>query len=92
MGRRPRAGGGAQRYIDDGNNCRRAWDVDARNGPLPSAAQMEAWFPKPFSADTQNLLPSHRRCGPTTRHWRLRHDVRPQTAAWIQDDGESPRR
>jgi hypothetical protein len=29
--------------------------VDARNGPLPSVAQMQAWFPDPFNVDTWNL-------------------------------------
>ena len=29
--------------------------IDARNGPLPSVAQMQAWFPDPFNADTWNL-------------------------------------
>jgi len=29
--------------------------IDARGGPLPSAAQLTAWFPDPFNADTWNL-------------------------------------
>ena len=29
--------------------------VDARGGPLPSVAQMQAWFPDPFNVDTWNL-------------------------------------
>ena len=29
--------------------------IDARGGPLPSVAQMEAWFPDPFNVDTWNL-------------------------------------
>jgi hypothetical protein len=29
--------------------------IDARGGPLPSAAQLQAWFPDPFNADTWNL-------------------------------------
>jgi len=29
--------------------------IDARNGPLPSVPNMEAWFPDPFNVDTWNL-------------------------------------
>lgn len=29
--------------------------IDARGGPLPSAAQFQAWFPDPFTVDTWNL-------------------------------------
>jgi hypothetical protein len=29
--------------------------IDARGGPLPSAAQLAAWFPDPFNVDTWNL-------------------------------------
>jgi hypothetical protein len=29
--------------------------IDARGGPLPSVAQMQAWFPDPFNVDTWNL-------------------------------------
>jgi len=29
--------------------------IDARGGPLPSAAQLQAWFPDAFNADTWNL-------------------------------------
>ena len=28
---------------------------DARGGPLPTAAQLAAWFPDPFNADTWNF-------------------------------------
>ena len=37
-------------------NCRNCMGiVDARGGPLPTAAQLTAWFPDPFNADTWNL-------------------------------------
>ena len=29
--------------------------IDARGGPLPTAAQLAAWFPDPFNADTWNF-------------------------------------
>jgi hypothetical protein len=29
--------------------------IDARGGPLPSVANMQAWFPDPFNVDTWNL-------------------------------------
>ena len=51
-----RAGG---EYLDRHQiqaNCRQCMGVvDARGGPLPTAAQMAAWFPDPFNADTWNL-------------------------------------
>ena len=38
------------------NQCRQCMGlIDARGGPLPSAAQLEAWFPDPFDVDTWNL-------------------------------------
>ena len=84
-----RAGAEYQRYIDDGNNCQSCMGiVDARNGPLPSAAQMEAWFPDPFNADTWNMAA----ISPLVRTYDIgigdytTHDVRPQIAAWFQDD------
>jgi carboxypeptidase family protein/TonB-dependent receptor-like protein len=37
-------------------NCRNCMGIiDARNGPLPTAAELTAWFPDPFNADTWNL-------------------------------------
>ena len=84
-----RAGAEYQRYIDDGNNCQSCMGiVDARNGPLPSAAQLQAWFPDPWNADTWNLAA----ISPLVRTYDIgigdytTHDVRPQIAAWVQDD------
>jgi hypothetical protein len=37
-------------------NCRNCMGIiDARGGPLPTAAQLTAWFPDPFNADTWNF-------------------------------------
>jgi hypothetical protein len=37
-------------------NCRNCMGIiDARGGPLPTAAQFAAWFPDPFNADTWNF-------------------------------------
>ena len=84
-----RAGGEFQRYIDDGNNCQSCMGIiDARNGPLPTAAQMQAWFPDPWNADTWNLAA----ISPLVRTYDIgigdytTHDIRPQVAAWVQDD------
>ncbi len=84
-----RAGGEFQQYIDDGNNCQSCMGIiDARNGPLPSAAQLQAWFPDPFNADTWNMAA----ISPLVRTYDIgigdytTHDERPQIAAWLQDD------
>ena len=64
-------------------------NIDARGGPLPSAAQMAAWFPDPFNVDTWNLAA----ISPLVRTYRLgvhksrRDDVDlPYWAAYAQDD------
>ena len=84
-----RAGGEFQQYIDDGNNCQSCMGIiDARNGPLPSAAQLQAWFPDPFNVDTWNMAA----ISPLVRTYDIgigdytTHDERPQIAAWLQDD------
>ena len=84
-----RAGGEYQSYIDDGNNCQSCMGIiDARNGPLPSPDQLQAWFPDAFNADTWNLAA----ISPLVRTYDIgigdytTHDVRPQIAAWVQDD------
>jgi hypothetical protein len=62
--------------------------IDARNGPLPSSDQLQAWFPDAFNADTWNLAA----ISPLVRTYDIgigdytTHDVRPQIAAWLQDD------
>ena len=84
-----RAGGEYQRYVDDGNNCQSCMGiVDARNGPLPSTAQLEAWFPDPFNADTWNFaaISSLVRTYDIGIGDYTTHDIRPQIGAWIQDD------
>ena len=51
-----RAGGEYLKRHQIQANCRQCMGViDARNGPLPTAAQLEAWFPDPFNADTWNF-------------------------------------
>jgi len=84
-----RVGAEYQRFIDDGNNCQSCMGIiDARGGPLPSAAQMQAWFPDPFNADTWNLAA----ISPLVRTYDIgigdytTHDIRPQIGAWVQDD------
>ena len=63
--------------------------VDARGGPLPSAAQMEAWFPDPFNVDTWNL----NAISNITRRYVVGISdsfpvsfSQPKYAAWWQDD------
>ncbi|HEY5618936.1 MAG TPA: TonB-dependent receptor [Vicinamibacterales bacterium] len=62
--------------------------IDARGGPLPSAAQLQAWFPDPFNADTWNLAA----LSPITRSYTIGvgdFNVPQDTqriAAWAQDD------
>ena len=51
-------------------------------------AQMQAWFPDPWNADTWNLAA----ISPLVRTYDIgigdytTHDIRPQVAAWVQDD------
>jgi hypothetical protein len=75
------------RIIDDGNNCQACMGViDARNGPVP--ANIESLFPDAFDADTWNLAA----ISPLVRTYSYgvgdyaTHDIRPQTATWLQDD------
>jgi hypothetical protein len=68
------------------NNCMGIYT--ARGGPLPSAAQMQAWFPDPFNVDTWNLAP----ISPLVQRYEIalgtfyRPDTLPKYGAWIQDD------
>jgi len=64
--------------------------IDARNG-TPSAAELEAWFPDPFNADTWQLD----MIAPLVRSYRItvagpegRNDIseNPNMGAWLQDD------
>jgi hypothetical protein len=51
-----RAGGEFLKRHQIQANCRQCMGaIDARGGPLPSAANLQAWFPDPFNADTWNL-------------------------------------
>ncbi|MBI4887829.1 MAG: TonB-dependent receptor [Acidobacteria bacterium] len=51
-----RAGGEYLKRHQIQANCRQCMGViDARGGPLPTSAQLQAWFPDPFNADTWNL-------------------------------------
>ena len=88
-----KAGFDAVIIIDDGNNCQACMgNVDARgvaNGlAIPTPAQMQAWFPDPWDADTWNMAA----ISPWVRTYSIgvgdyaTHDVRPQYAGWLQDD------
>jgi hypothetical protein len=88
-----KAGFDAVVIVDDGNNCQACMgNIDARNAfqgaAIPSPAQMQAWFPNAFSADTWNLAA----ISPWVRTYSIgvgnyaTHDVRPQYGAWLQDD------
>jgi hypothetical protein len=88
-----KAGFDAVITVDDGNNCQACMGViDARNAfqgaAIPSPAQLQAWFPDPFDADTWNLAA----ISPWVRSYSIgvgdyaTHDRRPQYAGWLQDD------
>jgi hypothetical protein len=62
--------------------------IDARGGPLPSAAQLQAWFPDAFNADTWNLAA----ISPLVRSYTIGvgnfavDQGSQRVAAWAQDD------
>lgn len=63
--------------------------IDARGGPLPTAAQMQAWFPDPFNVDTWNIAA----LSSITRRYvvGISDDFpvsfnQPKYAGWFQDD------
>jgi carboxypeptidase family protein/TonB-dependent receptor-like protein len=70
-------------------NCRQCMGlIDARNGPTPSAAQLQAWFPDAFNVDTWNLAaisPLVRSYTISTGTYRTPQDST-KLAAWAQDD------
>ena len=70
-------------------NCRQCMGlIDARNGPTPSAAQLQAWFPDPFNVDTWNLAaisPLVRSYTISTGTYRTPQDST-KLAVWAQDD------
>jgi hypothetical protein len=93
-----KAGFDAVVMIDDGNNCQACMgNIDARgvaNGvAIPAPAQLQAWFPDPWNADTWNLAA----ISPWVRTYSIgvgdyaTHDVRPQYAGWLQDDWQVSR-
>ena len=72
------------------NNCARCMgNIVARGGPLPSAAQLTAWFPDAFSADTWNLNALNpiiqRYVIGIADKFAVRHS-HPKYAGWLQDD------
>jgi len=62
--------------------------IDARGGPLPSAAQLQAWFPDPWNVDTWNLAA----ISPLVRSYTIGvgdfvvGQFNQRVAAWAQDD------
>jgi hypothetical protein len=62
--------------------------IDARGGPLPSAAQLQAWFPDAFNVDTWNLAA----ISPLVRSYTIGVGKFPvdqgsqRFALWAQDD------
>lgn len=67
-------------------NC--SGSIDARGGPLPSAAQLAAWFPDPFNADTWNFAA----LSPITRSYIIGvgnftfSQGSKKIGSWVQDD------
>ena len=93
-----KAGFDAVVIVDDGNNCQACMgNIDARSAfqgaAIPSPAQLQAWFPDAFNADTWNLAA----ISPWVRSYSIgvgnyaTHDVRPQYGAWLQDDWQFSR-
>jgi hypothetical protein len=93
-----KAGFDAVIIIDDGNNCQACMgNIDARNVAnglaIPTPAQLEAWFPDPWNADTWNLAA----ISPWVRTYSIgvgnyaTHDRRPQYGGWLQDDWQFSR-
>jgi hypothetical protein len=84
-----RAGGEFLKRHQIQANCRQCMGtIDARNGPLPSAAQLTAWFPDWTNADTWNLAA----ISPLVRTYSIGlgdfnvHLRSQKVAAWGQDD------
>ena len=71
-------------------NCARCMgNIVARGGPLPSAAQLTAWFPEAYNADTWNLNAlnsiTQRYVIGISDEFPVRHDHM-KYAGWLQDD------
>ena len=88
-----RAGGDYLRIRDYNYSCRYCrGHIDARgvfNGAsIPNPAQMQAWFPDPWNADTWNLAA----ISPWVRTYDIGvgdfnlDDIRPNFGFWVQDD------
>ena len=84
-----KVGGEWVRHFEDSENCNRCGgEIDARGGPLPSAANLQAWFPDPFDTDSWNLAA----ISPITRFYTIGvgtfplQYAQPKYAAWGQDD------
>jgi len=93
-----KAGFDAVVIVDDGNNCQACMgNIDARGvfqgQTIPSPAQLQAWFPDPWNADTWNLAA----ISPWVRTYSIgvgdyaTHDRRPQYGGWLQDDWQVSR-
>jgi hypothetical protein len=83
-----KAGADAVVMVDSGNNCQSCMGtVDARNA-RPSAAELTAWFPDAWDADTWNM----NAISPLILTYSIgvgnyaTRDVRPQYGTWFQDD------
>ena len=82
------------RHFEDSLNCNQCGGtIDARNTPaglgaIPTPAQMQAWFPDPFNADTWNFAA----LSPWVRTYTIGIGEFPNTygqpkyAGWAQDD------
>ena len=71
-------------------NCARCMgNIVARGGPLPSAAQLTAWFPEAYNVDTWNLNAlnsiTQRYIVGISDQFPVRHEHK-KYAAWLQDD------
>jgi hypothetical protein len=83
-----KAGGDMVVMIDTGNNCQSCMGVVDARGGTPSAADIQAWFPDAWNADTWNMAA----ISPLVRSYSIgvgdysTRDRRPQYAAWVQDD------
>jgi carboxypeptidase family protein/TonB-dependent receptor-like protein len=88
-----RAGAEFVRHFEDSLNCNQCGGtIDARGtfggAVIPSAAQLEAWFPDPFNADTWNFAA----LSPWVRTYTIgigefpNQYAQPKYGAWAQDD------
>ena len=83
-----KVGGEWVRHFEDSENCNRCGgEIDARGGPLPSAANLQAWFPG-FNTDNWNLAA----ISSITRFYTIgvgqfpNEYAQPKWSVWGQDD------